>query len=185
MKKLFDSPVFALLLAVAVMFGSMLVSTKVGFGKKCRKLTDAFYTQSEESSAPLAAELRNLCLSAEQLAKVGQQLELEEAEKTLQLADELRNRLYLQTDALNYVNELYQELLASTFSLEQTLARAELTDEQANTVAAAQRDAAASKANIDASEFNTDARIFLKRYQKFPTVGLAGMVGVNMPCVFN
>ena len=184
MKKLFDSPVFALLLAAVVMFGTMLISTKVDFGKKCRRLTEHFYAGSDNTGA-VAADLRTLCQSAEQLAGIGQQLGLDEAEKTLQAADEMRNLLYVQTQNLNSVNAVYHDLLTSTFALEQALARAELSDAQKETVAAAQSSAAAAKASIDASDFNDSARAFLRRYQKFPTVGLAGMVGVNMPCVFN
>lgn len=186
MKKLFDSPVFALLLAVVVMFGSMLVSTKVKFGKKSRTVTASFYTQADsDSTAPVAAELRNLCYAAEQLALTGQQTGAEDAESTLKLVEELRNLLYVQTDDLSAVYSVYQKLLTSTFSLERELARTELSDTQAAAVSSAQHDAALAKANIDASAFNTAAARFLKRYQKFPTVGLAGMVGVNMPCVFN
>ena len=185
MKKLFESTAFALVLAVVVMFGSMLVSTKVDFGKKCRRVTDAFYTQAAGSDeAPVASELRSLCSASEQLALTGQQLELEDAPRVLQLVDELRNALYVQTDDLNEVKETYQQLLNATFSLERALARAELSDAQAGAVSAAQRDAAAAKANIDASGFNSTAAAFLKRYQKFPTVGLAGLVGVKMPCLF-
>ena len=65
------------------------------------------------------------------------------------------------------------------------LARTELSDEQADAIAAAQHDAAAAKARIDSSDFNSSARGFLKRYQKFPTPTLAGMVGLNMPCAFD
>ena len=185
MKKLLDSPVFALVLAVVVMFGTMLVSTKVSFGRKCRSVTGEFYTASEGSAPSVATQLRNFCAAAEQVALTAEQNELPEAGNTLRQIDDLRNLLYQQTDDLAAVNELYQELLSSTFSLENVLARAELTSSQAEALAAAQHDAAAAKAAIDASGFNDMARSFLKRYQKFPTVGLAGMVGVKMPCPFS
>ena len=184
MKKLLESPIFALVLAVVVMFGTMLVSTKVDFGKKCRSVTGEFYTASEDSSPAVATELRNFCAAAEQVALTAEQNGLPEAGSALQQVDDLRNLLYQQTDDLASVNKVYQALLSSTYSLESTLARAELTGSQAEALASAQHDAAAAKAAIDASGFNDSVRSFLKKYQKFPTVGLAGMVGVNMPCVF-
>ena len=131
MKKLFESPAFALLLAVIVVIGSTLLNTKIKFGRKCAALCGEFYEQSDSVSA----ELRNFCSAAEKVA------------------------------------------LAA--------ARTELSDEQADAIAAAQHDAAAAKARIDSSDFNSSARGFLKRYQKFPTPTLAGMVGLNMPCAFD
>ena len=184
MRKLFESPVFALILAVVVMFGSMLLSTKIRFGKKCADVCDEFYSQGSEASS-VSAELRKFCAAAEKVALTAQQTGIAEADSVLQDVDELRNLLFQQTDDLGAVNALYQGLLGSTFSLETALARAELNDAQAETVSAAQHDAAAAKAAIDASPFNASAASFLKRYQKFPTVALAGMVGVNLPCAFN
>ena len=87
--------------------------------------------------------------------------------------------------SVSVIHSLYQQLLSSTFALEAALARAELSEEQADAIAAAQHDAAAAKARIDSSDFNSSARGFLKRYQKFPTPTLAGMVGLNMPCAFD
>ena len=180
MKKLFESPAFALLLAVIVVIGSTLLNTRIKFGRKCDAMCDEFYEQSD-----IAAELRNFCAAAEKVALTAQQQELPDADATLQNVDELRNLLYQQTDDLSSVYSVYQKLLSSTFGLEASLARTQLPAAQADTLAAVQHDAAAAKAAIDSSGFNSSARSFLKRYQKFPTPTLAGMVGVNMPCAFD
>ena len=181
MKKLFESPAFALLLAVIVVIGSTLLNTKIKFGRKCAALCGEFYEQSDSVSA----ELRNFCSAAEKVALTAQQAELPDADSALQDVDELRNLLYRQSSDLNTIRALYQQLLTSTFTMEAALARTELSDEQADAIAAAQHDAAAAKARIDSSDFNSSARGFLKRYQKFPTPTLAGMVGLNMPCAFD
>ena len=180
MKKLFESPVFALFLAVIVVIGSTLLNTRIKFGRKCDAMCDEFYEQSD-----IAAELRNFCAAAEQVALTAQQMELPDSAAALQEVDELRDLLYQQTDDLPSVYSLYQKLLSSTFGMEATLARAELTAAQKDSLAAAQHNAAAAKAAIDASGFNSSARSFLKRYQKFPTPALAGMVCLNMPCAFD
>ncbi|MBO6017343.1 MAG: hypothetical protein J6P42_04830 [Oscillospiraceae bacterium] len=181
MKKLFESPVFALLLAVVVVIGSTLLNTRIKFGRKCSAICNEFYEQSDSVSA----ELRNFCSAAEKVALTAQQAELPDANAALQDVDELRNLLYQQSSDLNSIHALYQQLLSSTFGLEAALSRMELSDTQAAALAAAQHDAAAAKAAIDDSDFNSSARSFLKRYQKFPTPTLAGMVGLNMPCAFD
>lgn len=182
MKKLFQSPVFALILAVVVMFGSMLISTKLGLGKKSASITNQFYAQGENS---VSAELRNFCAAAEKVALTAQQRGVTGAGDVLEDVDELRNLLYQQTDDLSSIHSIYQRLLSSTFDLESELSRMQLTDVQAEAVSAAQHDAAAAKAAIAGSGFNTEARRFLTRYQKFPTVALAGIAGVNLPCEFD
>ena len=72
MKKLFESPAFALLLAVIVVIGSTLLNTKIKFGRKCAALCGEFYEQSDSVSA----ELRNFCSAAEKVALAAQQAEL-------------------------------------------------------------------------------------------------------------
>ena len=62
MKKLFESPAFALLLAVIVVIGSTLLNTRIKFGRKCDAMCDEFYEQSD-----IAAELRNFCAAAEKV----------------------------------------------------------------------------------------------------------------------
>ena len=49
----------------------------------------------------------------------------------------------------------------------------------------AQHAAAEAKAAIDASEYHNTVRTFLKRYDRFPTSGLASLVGLKMPQVFS
>lgn len=184
MKKLFESPAFALLLAVFVVIATPLLSTKFRFGRKCAAISDVFYTESGDA-APVAGELRNFCAAAERIAMTAKQNDVPDAEETLSNVDYLRNMLYLQSDNFSVMKSVYKDLLSSTFSLEAALAKMELSEAESETLASAQHDAAAAKAAIDASSFNSTVHSFLKRYQKFPTPTLAGMVGVNMPCAFD
>ena len=74
--------------------------------------------------------------------------------------------------------------MKSVFSLEGTLARTALSEEDAGAFVSAQHTAAEAKAMIDNSSYNELVRIFLNRNRRFPTPQLASLSGVHMPELF-
>jgi len=184
MKKLLESPVFAVFLAAVVVIGTTLLSTKIGFGGKCDAMKETFYRQTDDA-LPVASGLRSFCDAAEKVALTAQENEVRGAEDVLSNIKYLKNMLYLESDNYTVMRSVYQDLLSDTFSLEAALARMELAEAETETLSSAQHGAAEAKAAVDASEFNSLARAFLKRYQKFPTEGLAALTGLSMPCAFD
>ena len=184
MKKLFANPAFALLLTVVVVLATMLISTRVGFGKKCSVLTDGFYSRND-GETPIAVSLRALCSASEQIAQLGLPHDAEVADDLMETSDGLREMLRSPSVSLRTVNSLYDSLLSELFAMETLLGRVELSESELAVFAEARRSAAEAKAAIDASAFNVEVYQFLKRYDRFPTAALASLTGVAMPCAFS
>ena len=183
MKKFLSNPTVAMILAVLVVVGTMLVSTKVDFGKKCAVTSEQFYTRAD-AEAPIADRLRDFCSAAEKMVPLGQHYGIEDADDVYEKAEEVLDQLRKQSTKAEDLFEDYSELLSDTFALESALVRRELSEEDLSAYSSAQHDAAEAKAAIDASSYNNEVRSFLSRYRHFPTTVLAALTGVRMPQLF-
>ena len=180
MKKLFTNPVFAMALTVVLMIVSVLLNTKIKLGRECDKLSDSFYGDSM-----ISASLGNLCSASEQLAALGERYQLDDAEEAMDSIRTIREMLQQHSFEAEEIYDRYYDLLKSTFSLEGTLARTALSEEEAGTFVDAQHAAAEAKAVIDNSSYNDLVGIFLKKNHSFPTPQLAAATGVHMPELFS
>ena len=97
----------------------------------------------------------------------------------------IREMLQQHSVEAEEIYDRYYDLLKSTFSLEGTLARTALSEEEAGTFVDAQHAAAEAKAVIDNSSYNDLVGIFLKKNHSFPTPQLAAVTGVHMPELFS
>lgn len=183
MKKFLSNPTVAMILAVLVVIGTMLISTKVDFGKKCAQTSEKFYTHAD-AEAPIADRLRDFCTAAEKMVPLGQHYGIDDAEDAREKAEEVLNQLRQQSTEAEELFEDYSELLSDTFALESALERRDLSEEDRAAYTSAKHDAAEAKAAIDASSYNDEVRGFLSRYRHFPTTVLAALTGVRMPQLF-
>ncbi len=183
MKKFLSNPTVAMVLAVLVVVGTMLISTRVDFGKKCAQTSEKFYTRYD-GEVPIADRLREFCAAAEKMVLLGQHYGLDDADDTYEKAEEVLSQLRRQSTEAEDLFEDYSELLSDTFELESALVRRDLSEEDLAAYSAAQHDAAEAKAAIDASSYNPEVRSFLSRYRHFPTTVLAALTGVRMPQLF-
>ena len=179
MKKLFSNPSFALVLTLVLMIASVLLNTRVKLGKQCETLCERFYGDST-----ISASLVSLCDASEQLARLGERYQVDEADDTLETTRSVRELLQERSYDAEEIYDHYYDLLKSVFSLEGTLARTALSEEDAGAFVSAQHTAAEAKAMIDNSSYSELVRIFLNRNRRFPTPQLASLSGVHMPELF-
>ena len=172
MKKLFSNPSFALVLTLVLMIASVLLNTRIKLGKQC------------ETLCAISASLVSLCDASEQLARLGERYQVDEADDTLETTRSVRELLQERSYDAEEIYDHYYDLLKSVFSLEGTLARTALSEEDAGAFVSAQHTAAEAKAMIDNSSYNELVRIFLNRNRRFPTPQLASLSGVYMPELF-
>ena len=184
MKKPLSNPSIAALIAVIVVISTILLQTRFRFGKICDDVNEQFYHDSRDRSS-IASELGNLADAAEVLSGLAHLYDLDEAQEAMNTIGSLREHLRLESNDISVIHELYKTLLSETFTLESLLARQELNGTDVEIFSSAQHAAAEAKAAIDASEYHNTVRTFLKRYDRFPTSGLASLVGLKMPQVFS
>ena len=179
MKKLFSNPSFALVLTLVLMIASVLLNTRVKLGRQCETLCERFYGDSM-----ISASLSSLCDASEQLALLGKRYQLDEADEAMETTRSIQALLQEHSYDAAEIYDRYYELLKSDFSLEGTLARTALSEEDAGTFVSAQHAAAEAKAVIDNSAYNELVHNFLNKNHRFPTPQLASVSGVQMPELF-
>jgi hypothetical protein len=179
MKKLFSTPSFALALTLVLMIASVLLNTRIKLGKQCDTLCERFY-----GDGTISASLTSLCDASEQLARLGERYQVDDADDALEITRSVRELLQEHSYDAEEIYDRYYALLKSAFSLEGTLARAALSEEDAGAFVSAQHAAAEAKAAIDNASYNELVRIFLNRNHRFPTPQLASFSGVHMPELF-
>ena len=179
MKKIFSNSSFAIVLTLVLMISSVLLNTRVKLGKDCDELCERFYGDSM-----ISASLGSLCDASEQLAVLGERYQIGEAEDAMETTRAIRDLLQKHSYDAEELYDHYADLLKTAFSLEGTLARTALSEEDAGAFVGAQHAAAEAKAVIDNSSYNDLVRIFLNRNHRFPTPQLASASGVQMPELF-
>ncbi|MBR4474636.1 MAG: hypothetical protein IKS55_13485 [Oscillospiraceae bacterium] len=183
MKKVLSNPTVAMILAVVVVLGTMLLSTKIEFGKKCDQTAEGFYTRTD-GEVPIADRLREFCGAAETMVLLGQRYEVSGTDEAYEKAETVLNLLRQKSTDTEALFSVYSELLSDTFAIESALTRLELSEEDRIVYSSAQHEAAEAKAAMDASSYNVEVRAFLNRYRHFPTTLLAALTGVKMPQLF-
>ena len=91
MKKFLSNPTVAMILAVLVVIGTMLISTKVDFGKKCAQTSGKFYARADAES-PIADRLRDFCTAAEKIVLLGQRYGIDDTDDAYEKAEKKREK---------------------------------------------------------------------------------------------
>ena len=180
MKKFFANPTVALLLAVIVVIASTLINTNVKLGRISGEVRDGF-TRGVGNESAISSELKSLCNAADKLMILAKQNDIADADELSGEIDSLRSLLGQPSAKPHSMYALYEEILRGCFGLESALGRMSLSESDAESLSAAQHEAAVAKAAIDGSSYNSTVADFQKRYQHFPTVQLAKLAGVELP----
>ena len=179
MKKFFSNPVVAMILAVVVVIGSVVVNTRVKLGRECEAVSGRFYGASS-----IADDLLTLCGASEKLVLLGTRCGVTDAEDAMEPIGQIRELVRERSYEAGAIFEQYDQLLKDTFALESQLARMDLGAEDAEAYSGAQHSAAEAKAGIDGSAYNDSVRSFLKHNGSFPTPQIAAFSGVSLPEYF-
>lgn len=183
MKKTLSNPIVALILTVIVVFGSTAVNTRVRLGRQCEVISERFYS-GRDSETAIADSLRSLCSASEDILLLGMKYDVEDDGDTVGTIEQIRDALGGRSVHAASMYSDYQDLLKSTFALESTLARMQLSETDEINYAEAQHAASDAKARIDASTYNDVVRAFLKVNHRFPTPQIAALSGVSLPEAF-
>ena len=183
--KLFKNPVFAVFLTVALVIASTLINTNVKFGRKCRAVTDQFYTGTVTrgtQDVSIASALESICGDAEALCVVAEGCGVD----AVSVRDEVSSlRSSLQFENMFLIRSSYSDLRSSLTTMLGQLAQGKLDEQSAKTVTDCTASIASAEENISSSAYNETVRVFLRRYDHFPTSLLASLAGVEMPEVFS
>lgn len=182
--KLFKNPVFAVFLTVALVIGSTLINTNVKFGRKCREVTDTFFSDSVTRGATersIASQLELICTDAEALCVVADSCDVDAGAVRNAVASLRRN---LQIENIFGLRSSYGDLRSSLTTMLGQLAQADLDEQNAKTVSDCTESIASAEGSISSSDYNDTVRAFLRRYDHFPASFLARLAGVEMPETF-
>ena len=183
--KLFKNPVFAVFLAIVVVIGSTLLNTGIKFGGKCRDLSDQFYDGARSHGTQelsIGSALETLCTAADHLAALARSYELD----STALSD-ASAQLKSQLASARGVSELYSSYSALSPELNAMivqLSHCELTEADADIVNSCSTAVQDAQDLISSSSYNENVRVFLRRYDRFPTSVLAKLAGVELPEAF-
>lgn len=185
--KLFKNRVFALLLTVMLVIASTLISTNLKLGRKCSAVTDGFYdgvTVNGITQPAIAAQLRNICSSADSLAVLASSygLDVQDVEDNSQW---LKNAMRYSREDASYIYYEYEHLMKALTALQIQLDRTELSARDAESVSQLAASVADAQSNIDGSAYNDSVREFLRKYDRPYTYTIASMAGVRMPEYFS
>ena len=183
--KLFRNPVFAVILALVVVISSTLINTNVKFGRKCRAVSDQFYSGMGTrgvQDVSIASSLESICSDAEALCVVaeGCGTDVSSVQSEVQSL-----RSSMQLESMFLIRTAYSSLRSSLTTMLGQLAQKELSEQDAETVTRCTASIAAAQDSISASGYNETVRAFLRRYDHFPTNVLAELAGVEMPEMFS
>ena len=183
--KLFKKPVFAVFLAIVVVFASTLINTNVKFGRKCRAVSDQFFAPTVTRGTPeisIAEALEVICTEAETLAVVADRCE---ADASAVRNDVSNLRRSIQIENFYGIRSSYAALRSALTTLLGQLTQADLDKQNAETVTQCTASLSDAQNAIAASGYNDTVRSFLRRYDHFPTDLLAKLAGVDMPETFS
>ena len=182
--KLFKNPVFAVFLAIVVVFASTLINTNVKFGRKCRAVRDQFFAASVTRGTPelsIASALETICTEAEALSVVAESSGTD-AESVRNEVSDLRRSLQLEN--FYGIRSSYAALRSALTTLLGQLAQVDLDAQNAQTVSRCTASISDAQNAIAASGYNDTVRSFLRRYDHLPTNLLARLAGVDYPETF-
>ena len=176
---------FALFLCILVVAASTLINTRVKFGALVDDVIDSFYygTVSDES---IYDHLKTISTEAQKLVLLGKEYGIDRS-VTEDVEDSvawLQENVEYTRGYENLIYENYQDIQSSLLNLENALNHSSLSAEDTALLASCDLTIANAKAAIDASDYNSIVRSFLKAYNHFPTSNLAHAAGISMPKLF-
>lgn len=176
--KFFQKRWVAWTLCLLVIFASTLLNTRWKLGAKCIDMSWSFY--SENGIAP---SLNQLGEDGVSLAKIAEANGIDAG--ALRVAsDAVLNKLGSHSLSADALYASYRTLCSELDSVEQKLLGTGLSAEDAAAVSASLERIHTAKAQIGASDYNTQVQRFLDRYNNGFTRALANLAGVKLPSTF-
>ena len=182
--KFFKNPVVAVLLSLAIVISSTLISTNIKLGKRCDKVSDGFYegvTYGGYERKSIASHIKNICGAASGLVAVANNYGVDTA--SLSSAVEMMNSgLSNGSASENYT--LYYRLLSAFDKVEQQLAGEALSERDASGAEQYALTVKGACKAIDESGYNESVREFYRSQLRFPADILGRLAGVDVPQLF-
>ena len=189
MKRFFGQPKVALAITLLLCIASLLLNTHVKLGRQVQAVEGDF--------TPLKSELRKLCGESENLVLLGlKQIDdtgisasSAKASAVTSLSSSTSSlRALLQASHLRAgkIYDAYEEVLHDLFTLESSLVRQDLSDDDTEALLSAQHEAAEAKAALDSltEDYNDEVQSFNRRYRTLWSRTLAPLSGLRLPEAF-
>lgn len=172
----FKNKGIALLLAILLVLGSSLLSTRWKLGRESDKISVSF-------DYSMLGALHTLTVNADALAVIGQNNALDGA-PVKDAAYGLDLALRYSADKKAHVYDCYQSLLRELGRLEQELSAASLSREDRESAELCMAALAQAQQDVEDSGYNDAVAAFLKKNGSAYTRALARLAGVSMPEYF-
>lgn len=182
--KFLKTPVVAVLLSLAIVISSTLISTNIKLGRRCDKVSDGFYegvVYDGYEHKSIASHIKNICGAASGLVAVANNYGVDAAPLS-SAVDMMKSGLSNGSVSENYV--LYYNLLSAFDDVERQLSAASLSERDAGGAEQYALTVKGACKAIDESGYNESVREFYRKQLSFPADILARLAGVDVPQLF-
>jgi len=184
--KLFKNPVFAVLIAIIIIFSSTVVSVNLKLGNKCQEIIDGFYdgvTYNGKHYDSIADQLSKIVVAVEDIISVSENygvntVSAEEAIENLKLS------VRYSGEFASYIYYCYEETLDCSNALLSLLYSMEINERDIKKLDASISTISDAQSLIGSSKYNETVREFLRDEIKFPADIMASIAGVTLPEYF-
>lgn len=183
--KFLKNPVVAVLLSLATVISSTLISTNIKLGKRCDKVRDGFYegvVYDGYAHKSIASHIKNICGAASGLAAVANNYDIDTSSLS-NAVDMMKSGLSNGSVSENYV--LYYHLLSAFDDVERQLSAAPLSERDASGAEQYALTVKGACKAIDESGYNESVREFYRKQLCFPADVLGRLAGVDVPQLFD
>lgn len=182
--KFLKNPVVAVLLSLAIVISSTLISTNIKLGKRCDKVRDGFYegvVYDGYEHKSIASHIKNICGAASGLVAVANNYDIDTAPLS-SAVDMMKSGLSNGSVSENY--SLYYHLLSAFDNVEHQLSDVSLSERDASGVEQYALTVKGACKAIDESGYNESVREFYRKQLRFPADVLGRLAGVDIPQLF-
>ena len=186
MKKLFQNPVFAVLLTVLLVISSTLLSADRKLSRSCQRVVDGFYSgiRYDRVKHTAAAQcIRTLCGDAEQMVIIGDNYGIDTAPLAADTAT-LRQSVAYDNPDIAAVYAAYAPFLTKLMVLENDLSHTGLSERHSEQMKTISQEISQCRAMVDSSGYNESVSTFLRKNSRFPTRQFAELFGITYPAYF-
>lgn len=182
--KFLKNRVVAVLISLAIVISSTLISTNAKLGRRCEKISDGFYegvTYNGTERKSIASQLRVICSAMDSLAAISDEYGID-GDGYTKMADIMRSSLSYSSVSENY--DAYSELSSAFNKLSRALSSADLSEQDRSEVDQCILTVSGAQQAIEDSGYNESVREFCREQLRFPADVLGNLAGVAFPQLF-
>lgn len=175
----------AILISLAIIVSSTLISTNIKLGRLCDKVSDGFYDgviYNGVERKSIASQLRTITSAASSLAELAADCGID-ADEVIDAAELMSFGISGCSVSENY--HLYRELYDAVGRLCASLSSAELSAQYSAKVEQCVLNISNARLAIEDSGYNESVREFCREQLHFPTGILGNLAGVEFPELFD